>query len=247
MVWGTGFWSANSRLKQPVKAKSEEPPSCSTIDLHATRQRNIEENLRRHSAQGGGRRRTAAGLAVGVRIEGSREDKRNRLRGWSAHGRGPRRDLETATAGPQPAVSCGLEADQRATGDRDQVCGEEPATAVALEGRSMVTEKDVSYVADLAYLELTEDERLRMLRDLNSILGYIDRLNELDTSAVEPMAQVASRYGVDESKQGSERFAYANREDVVEGLRKSLPQEIALENAPDADGTFFRVPKVIER
>ena len=86
-----------------------------------------------------------------------------------------------------------------------------------------------------------------MLRDLNSILDYVDRLNELDTSNVEPMAQVSDRYGVDESNQGSERFAYAYREDIVEGLRKSLSQEAALENAPDADGTFFRVPKVIER
>jgi aspartyl-tRNA(Asn)/glutamyl-tRNA(Gln) amidotransferase subunit C len=110
-----------------------------------------------------------------------------------------------------------------------------------------VTEKDVTYVADLANLELSADERAGMVRDLNSILGYIDRLNELDTSNVEPMAQVSDRYGVDESKQGSERFSYASREDVVEGLRKSLPQEVALANAPDADGTFFRVPKVIER
>jgi aspartyl-tRNA(Asn)/glutamyl-tRNA(Gln) amidotransferase subunit C len=110
-----------------------------------------------------------------------------------------------------------------------------------------VTEKDVSYVADLANLELSGDERVAMVRDLNSILGYIDRLNELDTSNVEPMAQVSDRYGVDESKQGSDRFAYANREDVVEGLRKSLTQDAALANAPDADGTFFRVPKVIER
>jgi len=110
-----------------------------------------------------------------------------------------------------------------------------------------VTEKDVTYVADLANLELTEGERAGMVRDLNSILDYIEQLNELDTSNVEPMAQVSDRYGVDESTQGSERFAYANREDVVEGLRKSLPQEAALENAPDADGTFFRVPKVIER
>src|SRR5258708_10893462 len=110
-----------------------------------------------------------------------------------------------------------------------------------------VTEKDVAYVADLANLELSEDERTRMLRDLNSILDYIERLNELDTSKVEPMAQVSDRYGVDDSKQGSERFAYASREDVVEGLRKSLSQEVALENAPDADATFFRVPKVIER
>ena len=110
-----------------------------------------------------------------------------------------------------------------------------------------VTEKDVSYVADLANLELSGDERVAMVRDLNSILDYIDRLNELDTLNVEPMAQVSDRYGVDESKQGSERFSYAYREDVVEGLRKSLTQDAALANAPDADGTFFRVPKVIER
>ena len=110
-----------------------------------------------------------------------------------------------------------------------------------------VTDKDVAYVADLANLELTEQERAGMLRDLNSILDYVDRLNELDTSDVPPMAQVSDRYGVDESKQGSERFSYASREDVVEGLRKSLPHAEALANAPDADEDFFRVPKVIER
>lgn len=110
-----------------------------------------------------------------------------------------------------------------------------------------VTDKDVAYVADLANLELTEQERAGMLRDLNSILDYVDRLNELDTSDVPPMAQVSDRYGVNESKRGSERFAYASREDVVEGLRNSLPHAEALANAPDADEDFFRVPKVIER
>jgi aspartyl-tRNA(Asn)/glutamyl-tRNA(Gln) amidotransferase subunit C len=110
-----------------------------------------------------------------------------------------------------------------------------------------VAEKDVAYVADLANLELTAEERAGMVRDLNSILDYIDMLNELDTSDVAPMAQASDRFGIDEAKQGSERFAYASREDVLEGLRKSLPQEVALENAPDSDGTFFRVPKVIER
>jgi aspartyl-tRNA(Asn)/glutamyl-tRNA(Gln) amidotransferase subunit C len=110
-----------------------------------------------------------------------------------------------------------------------------------------VTEKDVVYVAGLANLDLTGEERGRMLRDLNSILEHIDSLNELDTSDVQPMAQVSDRYGVDESKQGSERFAYASREDILEGLRKSLPHDIALQNAPDSDGTFFKVPKVIER
>jgi aspartyl-tRNA(Asn)/glutamyl-tRNA(Gln) amidotransferase subunit C len=110
-----------------------------------------------------------------------------------------------------------------------------------------VAEKDVSYVADLANLELSAEERSGMVRDLNSILDYVDRLNELDTSNVEAMSQVADRYGNDESKQGSDNFANATREDVPEGLRKSLSQESALENAPDADATFFRVPKVIER
>jgi aspartyl-tRNA(Asn)/glutamyl-tRNA(Gln) amidotransferase subunit C len=110
-----------------------------------------------------------------------------------------------------------------------------------------VTEKDVAYVADLANLELSPEEGAGMVRDLNSILGYIDRLNELDTSNVEPMAQVSDRYGMSESKQESDRFSYADRGDVVDGLRKSLTQEAALANAPDSDGMFFRVPKVIER
>lgn len=110
-----------------------------------------------------------------------------------------------------------------------------------------VTDKDVAYVADLANLDLAPEEREGMLRDLNSILDYVDRLNELDTSDVPPMAQVSDRYGVDEAKRGSERFAYASREDVREGLRKSLPHNEALANAPDADEQFFRVPKVIER
>ena len=110
-----------------------------------------------------------------------------------------------------------------------------------------VTEKDVNYVADLANLELTSGERTRILRDLNSVLEYVDRLNALETDSVEPMAQVSDRYGVDVSRQGSERFVYATRDDAKEGLRPSLPHEEAMENAPETDGTFFEVPKVIER
>jgi aspartyl-tRNA(Asn)/glutamyl-tRNA(Gln) amidotransferase subunit C len=110
-----------------------------------------------------------------------------------------------------------------------------------------VTEKEVSYVADLANLELTAEERSGLLRDLNSILDYIGMLNELDTSNIEPMAQVSVTYNTAESSEGAGKFACAMREDIVEGLRKSLPQEAALANAPDSDGTFFRVPKVIER
>jgi aspartyl-tRNA(Asn)/glutamyl-tRNA(Gln) amidotransferase subunit C len=106
----------------------------------------------------------------------------------------------------------------------------------------MVTDKDVSYVAELAHLELTDEERTRMLKDLNSILGYIDRLNELDTSNVEPMAQVVSRHG--ERKEEVGGFGYTMREDEP---RPCLPQDEALKNAPATDGTFFKVPKVIER
>jgi aspartyl-tRNA(Asn)/glutamyl-tRNA(Gln) amidotransferase subunit C len=47
-----------------------------------------------------------------------------------------------------------------------------------------VTDKQVSYVADLAKIELTDDERSRMVRDLNSILDYVDRLSELNTDNV---------------------------------------------------------------
>ena len=122
-----------------------------------------------------------------------------------------------------------------------------PAQTTADFKNMKVTEKDVNYVADLANLELSEQERARMVRDLNSILGYVDSLNELDTTDVPPMAQVSDRFGLDDSKKGSERFAYASREDVHEGLRKSLAHEVALANAPDTDGTFFKVPKVIEK
>lgn len=100
-----------------------------------------------------------------------------------------------------------------------------------------ISEKDVAYVADLAHLELSAEERVRFLRDLNSILDYVNRLNELDTSEVQPMAQVTASGG----------NAATLREDILEGLRKSLPHDLALANAPDSDGSFFRVPKVIER
>jgi aspartyl-tRNA(Asn)/glutamyl-tRNA(Gln) amidotransferase subunit C len=106
-----------------------------------------------------------------------------------------------------------------------------------------VTDNDVFYVAGLANLELTPQERQRMLKDLNSILDYIDRLNELDTTNVPPMAQIADKLGHAE-KAGSEKFAYAWREDVPVPC---LPQQEALKNAPATDGEFFKVPKVIEK
>jgi len=104
-----------------------------------------------------------------------------------------------------------------------------------------VTEKDVAYVADLANLELTGQERRRMLKDLNSILDYIDRLNELDTSNVPPMAQISAGLGQPGVKPND---ATAWREDI---LVPCLPHADAMKNAPETDGEFFKVPKVIEK
>ena len=117
-----------------------------------------------------------------------------------------------------------------------------------------VAESDVLHVAELANLELTPSERQRMVRDLNSILGYVERLNELDTTNVPPvlqaMVQVSDRTLVDApdvQETTPDRFANAMRDDVPQGLRKSLDPAEALQNAPETDGTFFKVPKVIER
>ena len=95
-----------------------------------------------------------------------------------------------------------------------------------------VSEKDVQYVAELANLELTAEESARMLRDMNAILEHVDKLNELDTTGVEPMAQVFA----DKHE--------ALREDAV---RPSLDREVVMGIAPKTDGVFFKVPKVIEK
>ena len=96
--------------------------------------------------------------------------------------------------------------------------------------------QDVERVAELANLELTSDEKTRMLRDLNSVLGYFSQLNELDTTSVPPMLQVD-----DPSTEGT---APRLRADEV---APSLDRERVLACAPDTDQVFFRVPKVIER
>jgi aspartyl-tRNA(Asn)/glutamyl-tRNA(Gln) amidotransferase subunit C len=94
-------------------------------------------------------------------------------------------------------------------------------------------------VADLAHLELSEAEVEAFGRHLDSILTYSDKLNELDTSGVEPMAQVLPP-GADKDQTN----ATPMREDVP------APCDVAkdvLADAPDASAPYFRVPKVIER
>ncbi|MBI4466839.1 MAG: Asp-tRNA(Asn)/Glu-tRNA(Gln) amidotransferase subunit GatC [Acidobacteria bacterium] len=97
-----------------------------------------------------------------------------------------------------------------------------------------ITRKDVEHVAALANLELTPDEVERMQKQLDSILAYIDKLNELDTATVAPMAQVLAESGPEA----------AWRHDAP---RPGLTRADALAHAPDPQDPFFKVPKVIER
>ncbi|MBI2956443.1 MAG: Asp-tRNA(Asn)/Glu-tRNA(Gln) amidotransferase subunit GatC [Acidobacteria bacterium] len=104
-----------------------------------------------------------------------------------------------------------------------------------------ITRKDVEYVAALAHLELTAEETERMRQQLDSILGYIEKLNELDTAGVEPMAQVLAPTV---SGQADTRANPSLRKDAT---RAGLERTEALAVAPETDGAFFKVPKVIEK
>jgi aspartyl-tRNA(Asn)/glutamyl-tRNA(Gln) amidotransferase subunit C len=97
-----------------------------------------------------------------------------------------------------------------------------------------LTEKEVRYVADLANLSFTDEEVRRFAHDLDGILEHMDKLNELDTSSVEPMAQVL--YSAGETA--------TLRPDVE---RPPLGTEQALANAPLKGAGYFKVPRVIER
>jgi aspartyl-tRNA(Asn)/glutamyl-tRNA(Gln) amidotransferase subunit C len=97
-----------------------------------------------------------------------------------------------------------------------------------------ITEREVRYVADLANLRLSDEEIGRLSKDLDEILTHIDTLNEVDTSNVQPMAQVL--YDAEEN---------ATLRDDQE--RPCLGNELALANAPLAGAGYFKVPRVIER
>jgi aspartyl-tRNA(Asn)/glutamyl-tRNA(Gln) amidotransferase subunit C len=97
-----------------------------------------------------------------------------------------------------------------------------------------ITEQEVMRVAELANLALTPEEVARMAHDLDGILSHIDKLNELDTTGVEPMAQVLFDAGETATL----------REDVE---RAPLSNAEAVANAPVTSGGYYKVPKVIER
>lgn len=93
-----------------------------------------------------------------------------------------------------------------------------------------VSKKDVEYVAELARLNFSEEEKQALVGDLNSVLGYIDKLNELDTENVEI---IVNPYYIEN------KF----REDVVE---TSMELKDTIKNAPKSLEEYFMVPKVIE-
>ncbi len=89
---------------------------------------------------------------------------------------------------------------------------------------------DVEHIAHLARLRLSGEEKAKFGAQLSSILTYVEKLNELDTSGVEPTSHVLAMGNV-------------MREDIV---TPSLPADEALLNAPDRADDFYRVPKIIE-
>ena len=92
-----------------------------------------------------------------------------------------------------------------------------------------ISKKDVEYVAKLARLKLREAEKKAHAEQLNKILGYMDKLNQLDTTHIKPTSHVTEMQNV-------------FRKDTV---NPSIPVDNALRNAPDKKDNFFRVPKVI--
>jgi aspartyl-tRNA(Asn)/glutamyl-tRNA(Gln) amidotransferase subunit C len=96
-----------------------------------------------------------------------------------------------------------------------------------------ITEKDVEKIAELANLELTEEETKLFTTQLASIVSYVEKLNQLDTADVPPMMHAGA----------AEETGAAQRDDQA---LPSLGQDVALANAPDPARGFFRVPKMIE-
>jgi aspartyl-tRNA(Asn)/glutamyl-tRNA(Gln) amidotransferase subunit C len=99
-----------------------------------------------------------------------------------------------------------------------------------------VTVADVERVAELANLELQPEESRAMLHDLNAILDYVAQLNELDTTGVIPLAQM-------NELEGSGGASVLRADTKIQ----SLDRAVVTPQAPESDGVFFKVPKVIER
>ena len=93
-----------------------------------------------------------------------------------------------------------------------------------------IDEQTVDKIAHLARLQLAADEKKGMIKDMNKILGFMDKLNEIDTTGVEPLVYMTAEPNV-------------LRDDVV---KQEITTEEALQNAPDHDESYFLVEKVIK-
>jgi aspartyl-tRNA(Asn)/glutamyl-tRNA(Gln) amidotransferase subunit C len=93
-----------------------------------------------------------------------------------------------------------------------------------------ITRETLDKIAHLARLEFAEKDADKILKDMNSILAFVDKLNEVDTEGVEPITSMSHEIN-------------AFREDEV---KPHLSHESALVNAPKKDEEYFRVPKVLE-
>jgi aspartyl-tRNA(Asn)/glutamyl-tRNA(Gln) amidotransferase subunit C len=95
----------------------------------------------------------------------------------------------------------------------------------------IVSPETIDKIAHLARLEVQEDEKQGLLDDMSKILTFMDKLNEVDTSGVEPLIYMNDEINV-------------LREDEI---KKEISRDMALKNAPKEDGKFFRVAKVINK
>ncbi|MBC7912290.1 MAG: Asp-tRNA(Asn)/Glu-tRNA(Gln) amidotransferase subunit GatC [Pyrinomonadaceae bacterium] len=96
-----------------------------------------------------------------------------------------------------------------------------------------ITEADIEKIAQLAHLEITDEEKRSFTPQIADIVAYVEQLNELDTSDVEPATGGLTAEG---------EATDSAREDAA---RQSLGQELALDQAPDPASGHFRVPKVL--
>ena len=94
-----------------------------------------------------------------------------------------------------------------------------------------ITEEIVDHIAHLARLEFEGEEKLAIIRDMENIVNFMDRLNELDTEHVEPLIFMSEEVN-------------RLRDDVAQ---VTITQKEALQNAPKKDSDYFRIPKVLDK
>ena len=106
-----------------------------------------------------------------------------------------------------------------------------------------ISRADVEHVAALAALALTPEEYDRLGADLSSILGYVAELQQVDTTGVLPLTHISELFPASASAAADPQNASLRLDEP----RPSLSRELVMKGAPATDGTFFKVPKVIER